>query len=125
MKFDLELPIQARNIAEAGPLAAEAERAFYDGVWAAEGAHDPFIQIAVAAGSTSHIHLGTGIAVAFARSPMTVAYAANDLQLLSNGRFLLGLGSQVRAHIERRFSRPWSHPAARMHEYVEALRAIW
>lgn len=125
MKFDLELPLQARDLAEAGPLAAEAQRELYDGVWAAEGAHDPFVQIAVAAGSTTHIQLGTGIAVAFARSPMTVAYAANDLQLLSNGRFHLGLGSQVRAHIERRFSMPWSHPASRMREFVEALRAIW
>jgi probable F420-dependent oxidoreductase len=125
MKFDLELPVQARSPAEAGPLAVEAERHCYDGVWAAEGGHDPFIQIAVAAGVTSDIQLGTGIAVAFARSPMTVAYAANDLQLLSNGRFILGLGSQVRAHIERRFSMPWSHPASRMREYVAALRAIW
>jgi probable F420-dependent oxidoreductase len=69
--------------------------------------------------------MGTGIAVAFARSPMTTATTAHDLQVLSKGRFLLGLGSQIKPHIERRFSMPWSHPAPRMREYVQAMRAIW
>jgi probable F420-dependent oxidoreductase len=78
-----------------------------------------------AAHSTSTLELGTAIAVAFARSPMSLAYSAHDLQVLTGGRFMLGLGSQVRAHIERRFDMPWSKPAARMREYVEALRAIW
>jgi probable F420-dependent oxidoreductase len=103
--------------------AAEADG--YDGVWLGETAHDPLLGCALAAQSTSHIDVGTGIAVAFARSPMTLAMTANDLQLLTGGRFLLGLGSQVKAHITRRFSMPWSHPAPRMREFVLAMRAIW
>jgi probable F420-dependent oxidoreductase len=83
------------------------------------------VGLALAARATERITLTSGIAVAFARSPMTTAMAANDIQLISHGRFVLGLGSQVKAHIERRFSMPWSHPAARMQEYVEAVRAIW
>jgi len=67
----------------------------------------------------------TSVAIAFARNPMTIAYSANDLQLISGGRFILGLGTQVKAHIERRFSMTWSKPAARMREYVQAVRAIW
>src|SRR4029077_8526242 len=97
----------------------------YDAAWSSEAAHDPFLPIAAAAMTTDTIRLGTGIAVAFARSPMTVAVAANDLQRASGGRFILGLGTQVRPHIERRFGMPWSHPAARMREFVLALRAIW
>jgi probable F420-dependent oxidoreductase len=106
-------------------LAAEAERAGYDAVLLAEITHDPFLALAVATRTTSRIGLGTGIAVAFARSPMTTAMAADDLQRMSQGRFLLGLGTQVKAHIERRFSMPWSRPADRMREYVLALRTIW
>lgn len=112
------------------PLAAEAaavaaEAAGYDGTIMPETQHDPFIALTLAARATSRLTLSTGIAVAFARSPMTTAMAANDLQTISGGRFVLGLGSQVKAHIERRFSMPWSQPAARMQEYVEAVRAIW
>lgn len=103
----------------------QAERDGYDGLLAAETRHDPFIGLALAARSTSRLELASSIAVAFARSPMTVATLANDIQLVSGGRFSLGLGSQVKAHIERRFSMPWSHPAARMEEYVQALHAIW
>lgn len=105
--------------------AARAEAAGYDAVWAAETGHDPFVQLGVAATSTSRISLGTGIAVAFGRSPMITATAANDLQVLSNGRLLLGLGSQIKPHIEKRYSMPWSKPAARMREYILAMRAIW
>jgi probable F420-dependent oxidoreductase len=105
--------------------AAAAEGAGYDGVIVAETKHDPFVGLTLAARGTQRITLTSGIAVAFARSPMTIAMAANDIQLISGGRFMLGLGSQVKAHIERRFSMPWSHPAARMAEYVEAVRAIW
>jgi probable F420-dependent oxidoreductase len=112
------------------PLAAEAaavaaEAAGYDGTIMPETQHDPFVALALAARATTRLTLSTGIAVAFARSPMTTAMAANDLQTISGGRFVLGLGSQVKAHIERRFSMPWSQPAARMQEYVEAVRAIW
>src|SRR5487761_1957238 len=97
----------------------------YDGAWAAEVGHDPLLILAGAAGATSRLELGTGIVVAFARSPMITATMANDVQLLSKGRLLLGLGSQIKPHIEKRYSMPWSQPAARMREYILAMRAIW
>jgi probable F420-dependent oxidoreductase len=97
----------------------------YDGVFSFEAKHDPFVALAVAAEHTSSVQLGTAIAIAFARNPMTLAYAANDLQLVTGGRFVLGLGSQVRPHVVNRFSSPWSHPARRMGEIVRALDAIW
>jgi probable F420-dependent oxidoreductase len=105
--------------------ARQAEQVGYDGIWSAEVAHDPFLPLALAAAHTERIELGTGIAVAFARNPMNLAVLANDLQTLSAGRFLLGLGSQIKPHIEKRFSMPWSHPAPRMRELVLAIRAIW
>ena len=105
--------------------AAELEAAGYDGLFAAETKHDPFISLTAAAMRTERVSLMTGIAVAFARNPMTVAETANDVQLVSGGRFILGLGSQIKPHIEHRFSMPWSAPAARMREFVEAVRAIW
>jgi probable F420-dependent oxidoreductase len=101
------------------------EKAGYDGLWASESAHDPFLPLVLAAEHSERIELGTAIAVAFARSPMQLAYTAHDLQAYSGGRFTLGLGSQIRPHIERRFSMPWSHPAPRMREFIMALRAIW
>ena len=105
--------------------AAAAQAAGFDGLYSFELKHDPFLLAARAAEGAPGLDFGTSIAVAFARSPMTVAYSAWDLQALTGGRFELGLGSQVKAHIERRFSMPWSRPAARMREYVLALRAIW
>lgn len=108
---------------EAAAVTAEADG--YDGIGAPESKHDVFGALTLAARATSRITLQSAIAVAFARNPMTVAVSANDLQLVSGGRFQLGLGSQVKAHIERRFSMPWSHPAARMEEFVSAVRAIW
>lgn len=102
-----------------------AESLGFDGLFAAETSHDPFLPIAVAARETKSIELGTAIAVAFARSPMTVAYTAWDLAEATNGRFLLGLGTQIKAHIVRRFHMPWSSPGPRMREYIAALRAIW
>jgi probable F420-dependent oxidoreductase len=104
---------------------ADAEKAGYDGFWTAETNHDPFFPLVIAAEHSRDIELGTGIAVAFARNPMTLAQIGNDLQLLSKGRFLLGLGSQIKPHITKRFSMPWSSPAARMREFVLAMRAIW
>lgn len=97
----------------------------YDGVIATENKHDPFLALAIAAAQTERIELHTGVAIAFARSPMAVAEAGWDLAAASGGRFVLGLGSQVRAHNEKRFSVPWSPPAPRLREYVRALRAIW
>lgn len=105
--------------------ARELEAAGFDGTWTGEMNHDPFVPLVRAAEHTEHIELGTNIAVAFARSPMNAAHMAWDLQLLSEGRFTLGLGSQIKAHISRRFSMPWSRPAARMEEYISALHAIW
>ncbi len=113
------------TVLQGGVLAGQAERFGYDGWWAPETEADAFISCAVAAQETSTIALGSGIAVAFARNPMTVAIQANDLQVLSGGRFVLGLGSQIKPHIQRRFSMPWSHPAPRMREFILAIRAIW
>jgi probable F420-dependent oxidoreductase len=109
----------------AATSAKEAEDAGYSGVWTAETGHDPFFPLLLAAGSTDHIELGTSIAVAFARNPMNLAYLGNDLQSYSNGRFILGLGSQIKPHITKRFSMEWSHPAPRMREMILAIRAIW
>jgi probable F420-dependent oxidoreductase len=105
--------------------AARAEASGYDGVWSAETSHDPFLPIAIGAGATERLEFGTGITVAFARNPMTLAVVANDVQLLTKGRFMLGMGSQIKPHITKRFSMPWSHPAPRMREMVLAIRAIW
>ncbi|MCP2164098.1 TIGR03617 family F420-dependent LLM class oxidoreductase [Goodfellowiella coeruleoviolacea] len=105
--------------------AREIEDTGYDSLWTSEVQYDPFVGLAVAAQRTERLALRTGIAVAFARNPMTTAMLANDLHLVSGGRFVLGMGSQLKAHITRRFSMPWSHPAARMREYVLAMRAIW
>jgi probable F420-dependent oxidoreductase len=113
------------NPVAAETAAAAAEAAGYDGFSASETRHDPFVSLALAARATSSISLRSEIAVAFARNPMNVAMLANDIQLISGGRFQLGLGSQVRPHIERRFSMPWSHPAPRMEEFIAAIRAIW
>ncbi|MBV8461803.1 MAG: LLM class F420-dependent oxidoreductase [Acidimicrobiales bacterium] len=113
------------NPTDAIGTSRSAEKAGYDGIWSAETSHDPFLPLVLAAEHTEHIQLGTGIAVAFARNPMNLAVVANDLQNLSKGRFMLGLGSQIRPHIEKRYSMPWSQPAARMRELVLAIRAIW
>src|SRR5438270_1091723 len=115
----------APSLGDIGPRARELEELGYDGLLTAETGHDAFLPLALAATTTEHIELGTGIAVAFARTPMVLAYTANDLQQMSNGRFILGLGSQIKPHIEKRFSMPWSHPARRMREFVSALHAIW
>src|SRR5687767_15373824 len=98
--------------------AKEAEATGYDGVWTAETSHDPFLPLLLAAEHTERMELGTGIAVAFARNPMTLANLAYDLHGFSGGRFMLGLGSQIKPHIEKRFSMPWSQPAARMRELI-------
>jgi len=105
--------------------ATAAEAAGYDGIWSAETGHDPFLPLVLAAEHTERLQVGTGIAVAFARNPMTLAMTANDLQTMAQGRFMLGLGSQIKPHIEKRFSMPWSHPAPRMRELILAVRAIW
>src|SRR4051812_7857045 len=113
------------DLSKAGSAAKEVERQGDDGGWTAETSHDPFFPLVLAAEHTEKIELGTGITVAFARNPMTLANVGNDLQNYSKGRFILGLGSQIKPHIEKRFSMPWSHPAPRMRELILAMRAIW
>ena len=115
----------ASDLAKAGPNAQQAEAAGYSGLWTAETNHDPFLPLLLAAEHTDRVELGTSIAVAFARNPMLLANTAWDLQAYSGGRFILGLGSQIKPHITKRFSMPWSHPAPRMREMVLAIRAIW
>jgi len=122
MKVDGGIGGQLRD---AGQAAATQEAQGYDGLWTAETSHDPFFPLLLASQQTERVELGTGIAVAFARNPMTLAQIAWDLQAASGGRFILGLGSQIKPHITKRFSMPWSHPAARMREMILAIRAVW
>ncbi len=105
--------------------ARDIEARGYAAVWASEVAHDPFLQLFAAGRATERLQVGTAIAVAFARSPMTLAHTAHDLQRYTGGRFVLGLGTQIKAHVERRFSMPWTAPAERMREFIGALHAIW
>lgn len=128
MRIDAKLSWSAGTRQTLPSLAEQgrsAETAGYSGLWSAESAHDPFLPLIAAAQATSTLELGTAIAVAFARNPMSLAYSAHDLQTLTEGRFMLGLGSQVKPHIQRRFGMPWSKPAARMREFISALHAIW
>lgn len=123
MKLDLTLAFD--DLRDVPALAREAEALGVDGLWTAETRHDPFLPLALAAEHTRRVSLGTAIAVAFPRSPTVVAHTAWDLQAASAGRVILGLGTQVKGHIERRFSVPWTAPGPRLREYVLALRAIW
>jgi probable F420-dependent oxidoreductase len=122
LKLDGGIP---NRLARAAEAAGALEQDGYDGGWTAETSHDPFLPLLLAAEHTSRIELGTNIAVAFARNPMIVANIGWDLQAYSQGRFILGLGTQIQPHIEKRFSMPWSHPARRMREFISALQAIW
>ncbi len=123
MKIDAALMVG--NPLDAIAPAGELEAAGYDGLYTFEGRNDPFLPLAMAAPHTSTAELITAIAVAFARNPMTLANLGNDMQLIAQGRFILGLGTQIKPHIEKRFSMEWSRPAARMREMVQAIRAIW
>ena len=118
-------PLQSRDLTSVASEAAWAESMGYDSISSNETAHDSFLPLALAATSTSHVQLETHVAIAFPRSPMTTAYTAHDLHKLSNGRLRLGLGTQVKGHIERRFSTTWTSPGPRLREYVQALRKIW
>jgi probable F420-dependent oxidoreductase len=113
------------SLADVPERAQALEAAGYDGIYTFEGPHDPFFPLLLAAEHTSRVELSTAIAIGFARNPMTLANIGYDLQLASKGRFILGLGTQVKPHIEKRFSMPWSKPAARMREMTLAIRAIW
>ncbi len=119
------MTVPTEDLPEARTIYTELEQIGYDAAYSFEAKHDPFLPLAVAAEHTTRIELGTAVAIAFARTPMTLANAGWDLQLLSKGRMILGLGSQIKPHIEQRFSMPWSKPAARMNELVRGIRAIW
>ena len=113
------------DLAKAGQSAKKLEALGYQGAITAETSHDPFFPLLLAAQETESIELMTSIAVAFSRTPMNLANIGHDLNSFSKGRFILGLGSQIRPHITKRFSMPWSKPAARMREFILAMRAIW
>ena len=125
MKLDASLGTEGGYLRSVGETARAAEALGFAGLWTSETKHDAFLPLAIAASVTQKIELGTSIAVAFSRSPMEVAQTAWDLQDLSDGRFILGLGTQVKAHVKRRFSMPWDRPVARLREYIGTLRAIW
>src|SRR4051794_36054028 len=123
MEFDVyNFGMPLRDV---GALAVEAEELGFSGMWFTESRHNPFLHCAMAAVATERLMVGTGIAVTFPRSPMVMAQESWDLAEAAPGRFILGLGTQVRAHVERRFSVPFDRPVARFREYVLALRAIW
>ncbi len=123
MKFDATImPTSLKHVPD---LARQIEAMGFDGLWCAETGHNPFLPLCLAASITNRIALGTGIAVAFPRSPMVTAQIAWDLAEQSNGRFILGLGTQIKPHIVRRFSAVWDKPGPRLREYILSLRAIW
>jgi probable F420-dependent oxidoreductase len=125
VKLDAGLGTEGQHLKGMDKTARAAEDLGFAGLWTSETKHDAFLPLAIAANASHQIELGTSVAIAFSRSPMEMAQTSWDLQDLSAGRFVLGLGTQVKAHITRRFSMPWDRPAARLREYILALRAIW
>ena len=123
MKFDVT--VFADDLNQAASMAQAVEDFGFDGLWVAEAAHNPFLPLAHAALATEGISLGTAVAIAFPRSPMIMARTAWDLAAASRGRFILGLGTQIKPHISKRFSATWGKPLVQMREYIEALRTIW
>jgi probable F420-dependent oxidoreductase len=123
MLFDVT--IFPKDLNTAGNIARQIEDYGFHGLWTAETAHNPFLPLTHAAAATNLIHMGTAIAVAFPRSPMIMANTAWDLAEQSKGRFILGLGTQIKAHITKRFSTDWRAPVPRLRDYIESLRAIW
>lgn len=124
MKFDAALP--PVSLSEVPAIARAAEKIGFDCLWTTETMHDPFLPHALVAEHTAQIEMGTGIAVSFARSPTTIAYTAWDLAAQSKGRFILGLGTQVKAHIERRFGMPWPDSVTgKLREQIQVIRALW
>lgn len=113
------------NLRKVPDAARSIEAAGYDGIVTLENKHDPYLPLAVAALATERVELATGIAISFNRSPMSAANVTWDLYEASGGRFVLGLGTQIRPHNEKRFSVPWTPPGPRMREYLQALKAIW
>ncbi|HEX6288211.1 MAG TPA: TIGR03617 family F420-dependent LLM class oxidoreductase [Herpetosiphonaceae bacterium] len=125
MRLDVGLPVEGKHLPSVARIAQMAEALGFAGMWTSETKHDAFLPLVLAAEHTHTLQLGTSVAIAFSRSPMVTAQLAWDLQDFSGGRLLLGLGTQVKPHIERRFSMPWDAPVARLREYILALRAIW
>jgi len=125
MMFDFNITGFDDEINNLIKISKSAENLGFDCIWVGEIKHDPFLRLMMIAEHTKSINIGTSIALAFTRSPMTLAYTAWDLQSFSKGRLILGLGSQVKAHIERRFSVEWKPPAPRMKEVILSLREIW
>ena len=125
MHMQLDAEISVDSPLDAGALSKRAEAYGFDCVWVNETKHDPFVQLALAAADTKRIMVGTSIALAFTRSPTALAYTAWDLQRLSSGRLILGLGSQVKGHIERRFGMKWEPPVPKMRDVVQAVRSVW
>jgi probable F420-dependent oxidoreductase len=121
----IDASLVGSKLSDSGTEAAHAEARGFDGAWSVESAHDPFLPLVLASQATERIELGTSVAIAFARNPMNVAQLAWDIQSLARGRFILGLGTQIRPHIEKRFSMPWSKPVERLREFLLAIRAIW
>ena len=125
MKLDAGLAVEGKHLPGIDETGRAAESLGFAGLWTSETKHDSFLPLAVAANTTERLSLGTSVAIAFSRSPMVTAQVAWDLQDLSGGRFILGLGTQVKAHVTRRFGMPFDRPAARLKDYIQALRAIW
>ncbi|MGE5377553.1 MAG: TIGR03617 family F420-dependent LLM class oxidoreductase [Bacteroidota bacterium] len=124
MKFDAALP--PVHLKDVPAIALAAEEIGFNALWTQETQHDPFLPCTLIAEHTRHLHFGTAIAVSFARSPANLAYTAWDLAAQSGGRFILGLGTQVKAHIERRFGQPWPDSVTRkLREQIEVIRAFW
>jgi alkanesulfonate monooxygenase SsuD/methylene tetrahydromethanopterin reductase-like flavin-dependent oxidoreductase (luciferase family) len=124
MKLDAALP--PTQLAEVPAIAKAAEALGFAALWTTETQHDPFLPHTLIAEHTSRLEMGTGIAVSFARSPATIAYSAWDLAAQSGGRFILGLGTQVKAHIERRFGLPWPDSVtSKLREQIQVIRAFW
>jgi len=124
MKLDASLlPV---NLSAVPETARAAEALGFDALWTTETLHDPFLPCTLIAEHTSKLNFGTAIAVSFARSPANLAYTAWDLAAQSNGRFILGLGTQVKAHIERRFGQPWPESVTgKLREQIQVIRAFW
>jgi probable F420-dependent oxidoreductase len=125
MKLDAALVVSAARMRDAARIAQAAEEIGFGALWTPETQHSGFYPLVIAAEHSRKIQLGTAVTIAFPRSPMVMAQNAWDLQALSGGRFVLGLGTQVKAHIERRYSVAWDAPVARLRDYIGALRAIW
>jgi probable F420-dependent oxidoreductase len=125
MELDAAIDSTGARLRDVAQLARAAEQIGFGALWAPETRHNGFFPLVVAAEHTERVRLGNAVAIAFPRSPMVMAQNAWDLQALANGRFILGLGTQVKAHIERRYGVAWDTPVGRLRDYIGALRAIW